>query len=307
MQKFITSNRIKIILYASLAILIISAPTIGFLRIISDYFIHLVGIFFVIGLIGYFFNNRSILIGGFGFCTIICLQLKNESETIFKYQKLINAEPIKMVVINLSDIKNLESLFNLIDDKNPDIISFLEVTPDWVQLIPKYLSTKYPHHIMKSSADIYGKAVYSKYEIIKTVHHSKEISVSLQIKKDIINIIPIYITPSLDKISGSTANNQLKLISELVNQSGYPSIVMGQFNNVYWSKEVKSFKVMAGLKNCRNTSLPFANEVQNEISFHTDQFMCHEIKDVRLEDGSKIGLYSSYFHKTIKNINSKWN
>jgi hypothetical protein len=307
MQKIVTSNRIKILLYSSLAIVIISAPTIGFLRIVSDYFIHLVGIFFVIGLIGFFFNNRSILIGGFGLCTIICLQLKNESETNFKYQNLGNSEPIKMVVINLSDIKNLESLFNLIDDKNPDIISFLEVTPDWVQLIPKYLSAKYPHHVIKSSADIYGKAVFAKYEIVKTTHHSQEILVSLQIKKGIINIIPIYITPSLDKLSESTSNSQLKLISELVIQSGYPSIVMGQFNNVYWSKEVKSFKVMTGLKNCRNSSLPLVTEVQNEISFHTDHFMCHEIKDVRLEDGSKIGLYTSYFHKTIKNINSKWN
>jgi hypothetical protein len=296
-------NRIWIFFLAFMALIIIIAPTIKFLYIISEYFIHLVGIFLFIGLIGYFLNNSYILLLGFGLCTIICLQLKNESETVFKNQNLENAENISLALINLSDVKNTAYLTSLLQDKNPDVISFLEVTPDWVNFLFSTFGDRYPHHITKSSVDFYGKAIFSKYAILSDSSLSTDLSVDIKYTEDTIQLITTYIMPSLDKMSTQNAMLQFNKLSECLQKSTKPTLVYGQFNHVYWSPEIKNFKSLSGLKNCRNSSLPSGNEIQNQISFHNHYFQCYDIKDLRLNDGSKIGILSYYLK--ILNLKEK--
>ena len=301
-------NRLWLLLLAFMALIIISSPTISFLNIISKYFIHLVGIFFLTGLIGYIINNTYVLLLGFGLCTIICLQLKNESETAFKNKSYANEEKINIALINLSDVKNTDDLFNLIAEKNPEIINFIEVTPDWVDILQAKLSTNYNYNLTQPTIDFYGKAFFSKHKIISDLNMTKDLSITIQHNLDTILLISSYITPSLDNMSIKNAAQQFNIISDLVVDTNYPALVFGQFNHVYWSPEIKNFKTMSGLKNCRNSSLPSGNEIQNELSFHNHHFNCFDIKDLRFKNGNKIGIFASYIKTnaiTKSNLKSK--
>jgi len=59
-----------------LAVLIIVAPQFPTLSLVSDYTIHFMVFFFLIGIGGYFFNNRKIILSSFGICALLCVILK---------------------------------------------------------------------------------------------------------------------------------------------------------------------------------------------------------------------------------------
>ena len=299
-NKNILNYRIKLIILAILALMIIVAPSIKELTFISDYYIHLIGIFFGIGIIGFILNRRFTLLLGFGFCALISLLLKNDTEEAFRKSKKETGNKISSLLINLADIRDPEDMFESILKKDPDVISFTEFTPDWNALLTQNLGSKYQYHFSKPSADFYGKAFYSRLPIINTFELGTDLSSKVQKGKDTITIYTTYIHPLSDESAEKIAEGQFKIIIRHIQDNTNPCLVLGQFNQVYWSPQIKNFKVKSGLKNCRNTSLPQFAEVQKENSFHNGQFICDVLNDFRMSDNTKTGIFCSYYLKTNK-------
>lgn len=280
-----------------LAVLIIVAPYFQSLNLVTDYTVHSVIFFLLVGMIGYVINNRQLILTSFGIAALLCVLLKNESETPFTLQKDQSEEQLHVAHINLANVQDPFALIPLLIKLDCDIISIVELTPDWENILLSSLATDYPYHTEMVRIDPYGKAVFSKYPIsrIDTIasDEARDLAVKIEVGEEDFMIYNTYIIPPLDQSSIIKAKNQLDLLTAAI--QGVPrSIVLGEYNMVYWSSLLKNFKSNAFLQSSRRDIIPSSLDVPRDHVFHSTEMKCLGIKDIKLQDGNRAGILAKY-------------
>lgn len=196
------------------------------------------------------------------FCSaMMAIFLKNNSNDHLILPQ-INTEPsISIAHFNLANTENdLETFTNLLDEIDAEVISLQEYTPFWQRVIDNHLRDKYPYVCRVVRIDPYGVALYSKepFVVADTLfyEHTPSLKATLNITGTEMNIIASYISPSLDSKSTSLAENQLEHISGIIYQERRPVIVVGEFNDVYWSNKIKKFRTENRLQHSRRNVSP---------------------------------------------------
>ncbi|MBP7642661.1 MAG: endonuclease/exonuclease/phosphatase family protein [Saprospiraceae bacterium] len=279
-----------------LAVLIIVAPQFPTLSLVSDYTIHFMVFFFLIGIGGYFFNNRKIILSSFGICALLCVILKNESESPF-INKDEHSDQVLFAHINLANVRNPFELLPTLIEMDCDVLSFVEVTPDWEDILESGLALKYKYSTDIVRIDPFGKAVFSKYPLsnVDTIKFEEMTDLSAEINIDgkIYKLYNTYIIPPLDNNSQVLAKKQLEQLTSKVS-GNVNSIVLGEYNMVYWSSLIKSFRFNTNLQSSRRDIIPSSLDVPRDHIFHSNEMQCLGIKDIHLKDGSRVGLFAKY-------------
>ncbi len=234
----------------------------------------------------------------FAACSVLCVFLKNESNGDFIFPKFNNTDNITVSHINLSNVDHPILFINEIKRNLPDVISIQEFTPDWAGVLSNKLKTDYPFQYESMRIDLFGKAIYSKYPIekIDTLNGNIAFDLGVKINKNsnTYTIISPYLTPALDKNSLNIANLQMKNISSYIMQEGGRVIVLGDFNMVYWSEEIRNFREAAKLNNTRKDVVPVSLKVPYDHVFYSKNLQCVNVKDFLINRKERVGLISIF-------------
>lgn len=295
-----------------LAFLVIISPSLNGIKWLSNYMHHFIAFFLLTGFVGVVYSHRGTILTSFGLCALLCVQMKNETDIPFAPVKNNLAKVrFKVALINLADVTDEASMVDVISKEDFDLVSFVEVTPDWNDALITGLKLKYPNYRLTPSVDFYGKAMFSKYPIscIDTIDnvHCKDYRYSLNFARKTISLTLTYLTPSLNKTSDSLAKVQVDNIAKLLKEDdSSDQLVLGEYNMVHWSPLIKSFKSATRLNNCRRDILPASFDVTGEQIFHSRFLTCYGTESIQLKDGASIGMMADYAtNQSIEHLNEQ--
>jgi endonuclease/exonuclease/phosphatase (EEP) superfamily protein YafD len=127
-----------------------------------------------------------------------------------------------------------------VQQTDPDIAFFPEVTPDWQSGLEP-LKTRMPYSIAQKRMDNFGCAVFSKYPIVKQCLVPSEflevamMQVTLEMNGRQVLFVGVHPLPPMSPASARDRNAVLAELAERVHAAALPVIVAGDFNATPWS------------------------------------------------------------------------
>ena len=233
---------------------------------------------------------------------ILSLFLKNNSNTHLILPQINDEPSISIAHFNLANTENdLESLLEIIFSIDPDLISLQEFTPFWDRTISEAITEKYPYSAKLVRIDPYGLALFSKKEFTSSdtiyCQNTPILEMGYNLSGSAISVFSSYITPSLNKISTDLAEDQLATISERIIRRQSPAIVVGEFNDVYWSNKMRNFRTSNSLHHSRRNITPTSFSIPNDHIYFSADMECTSFRDLSDKESRRIGILGRYQFK----------
>lgn len=285
---FEMGNKIMASIIILATILAIFLPVFDLNIHFQDYLVHFVIFLIISGLLGLVIDNKMILFTSFGCAAALSLFLKNASNTSLKNPKPNDRDKITVAHINLSSITDIETVQNIIRDSTIDIISAQEYTPDWASILPFIMGEVYPYSFQDVRIDLYGKGIFSKLPInhpnLIESQGVPHMEIEIGVGKEIFTILSTYLIPALDTRSKELAKAQFVELGQYCAKEDKTRIIMGEFNQVYWSHDIITFRTKTGLLNSRRNVNPNTFKMPYNHIFYTPDVECYHFDE--LLDGS---------------------
>ena len=281
------------------AILLLIGGTEGIMGSIQLYAVHLLTAFLLVSFASLLVNAKILMFAGLLSSGTVALYLKSASFEGLKHTAVSGQRGIHMAHINLSLVTDIGSVYEMVSDTSIDIISFQEFTPDWASIIPTLLDSSFSYRYEDMRMDLYGKAIYSvfPFTLADSSFVSNKISTPvmiLHVPVTTIRLITPYLTPALDRRSRLLAQEQLKELAEIMVEDTIPTVVMGEFNQVYWSKDILQFRKQASLLNSRLEVSPARLKMPFDHIFYTPNMDCLGFEEINDKLGNHIGCESRF-------------
>ncbi len=206
---------------------------------------------------------------------------------------------ISVAHINLSNSENdVEAVLDMIFRSQPDVLSLQEYTPFWKNVLQDHLNGRYDHLFELVRIDPYGLVLATNMDVIKldTFYSSSipGLTLSTNIGERDIEIISSYISPSLNRNTSELADQQLETINSVIRKNEKSSIVLGDFNHVYWSDKIRAFRSVNQLLNSRR-NVPLTDfSVPVDHIFHTSDLECTTFKDLIDYKNRRLGITGNF-------------
>ncbi|WP_235297703.1 endonuclease/exonuclease/phosphatase family protein [Portibacter marinus] len=300
-------NGIMILLFL-VALVPIFNLKVPFLQFSVDFTVQLMLAYLFLGLLFLTIDKRRLLFTSFICCGMLCLFLKQSSYDRLAFPAVTQQEKVTIAHFNTSSaIGGYESVLSAVLASDADIISFQEVTPDWDAFLTENLSTIYPYNVRNVRIDPYGMEIFSKLPIKSyDTFHYQEIPHQL-VNIDIadgeqVNIISAHVLPPLGQRLNERARKHLNTIAEKILSIEAPSIVLGDFNLVYWSNEIISFRQKADLENSRRDISKNLLDVPYDHIFFSKRLECTGFGDITDTSSTHLGIIGTYQLKPLAQI-----
>ena len=291
-------NKLQIaveIVIAILTVLVILQPEIPYIKFLYENAIWLIFVFIFIGLISMFLKRIRLVYFSMISAAIITffLQTLSNGDLMLNNNKINSGNGLHVLHINVFNYQNdKKSLIKKIKKSKPDIISFEEWTPDFKKYFIENLKNIYPYYSIMNSIDADNKIVLSKHKIIKVdtfyINMHPQLDIYFEYKNSIANIIFVYLFPEL-KASSDAFYLQTIQLADYVKTKKNPFIIVGDFNQVYWSKSIRNFLLDTKLKNARRY-VSFAKRNPYEHIFYSDGILCNELNEVYDTNNEPFGI-----------------
>lgn len=151
--------------------------------------------------------------------------------------------------------KNRTKLNELIKKYDPDMISLLEPNEKWRKDM-EYLKKAYPYNIEIPQEETYGMLFYSKLPFVNSkIHYLIENdvpSIHAVVKmrnNEKINIHCLHPKPPspTENEKSTERDAELLLVAKEIEKNTTPTIVIGDLNDVAWSKTTRNFQKISSL------------------------------------------------------------
>lgn len=167
-------------------------------------------------------------------------------------EKKVNSFTILHSNVKMSNRK-AEPILNLVERFQPDILSINEPDEWWEkQLAP--LEKIYPYSIKKTLPNAYGMILYTKFPL-------KNIEINFLVVDEVPSFYAKVVLPSGKTFNlhcvhpepprpGSSTyerDKELFIVGRRIKREQAPSIVVGDLNDVAWSRTTKKFKEYSGM------------------------------------------------------------
>jgi endonuclease/exonuclease/phosphatase (EEP) superfamily protein YafD len=141
----------------------------------------------------------------------------------------------------LSSNTQYDKIISLVGKEKPDIISLQEVSFAW-EVKLNILIADYPYYQVIPRRDNFGIALFSKLPLIELVEKDwgqtggiPSLLAKLKVEQRIIQIASTHPLPPINNIYFKQRNKSLLATVRELATSGYPSIMVGDFNITMWS------------------------------------------------------------------------
>ena len=293
-----TINVLSLIIIGS-ALLLTFAPDFSLISNLAYYTLHFMFAFLLLGMTFLFFSQRRLMFASLISCGLLCVFLKKASNQHIVLPDSNNLPSLDIAHFNLSNIQeNRDSLFKMLKRLDPDVISFQEFTPDWNNYFESNKLYKYDYFSKEVRIDPYGMCILSKYPIKNAnLYYHKDIPnyKSNLVMDDLsIAMYTSYLLPPFSPSGKVDTRAHLQQIVHEVNDSDLPSIVLGDFNMVYWEKDISDFRSNAKLSNSRRDIDVKSLKIPYDHIFYSEELECTSF--VELFDGgdNHIGIYGQF-------------
>jgi len=281
-------------------LVIMFPPNMSFLKKGSEYAVFIMLGFLFLGMLFMILDKKKLMALSLVCVAVLCLFLKNSSNDNLIFPARNNSPILSMAHINLSyiDQEGYEELLDIIDELDPEIISFQEMTPDWNYILKENLSRQYISKHSLVRMDTYGMAIYSKkmFTNVDTFMYQNipNIRLELNLEDQPLHLCSSYLLPPLNKSSREKMLNHLALISNKVNEISEPIFAIGDYNLVPWSPEIRDFRVKTNLGlSRRNIDVSRFQKPYDHIMY-SNHLECIDFKELENESLTHIGIYGKY-------------
>lgn len=283
------------IIITILTLLVILQPDIPYIRILYENAIWIIFLLIFTGLVSMIFKRVSLVYFSMFSAAIITffLQTLSNGELMLNKNKFNNEEGLHVLHINVFNYQNdNKTLLQKIKKTKPDIISFEEWTPDFKKYFLEHLQGDYPYYSVMNSIDADNKIVMSKYKINKVdtfyINMHPQLDIFFDYKGDTANIIFVYLFPEI-KAKSDAFYLQTVQLADYVKTKKNPFIIVGDFNQVYWSKGIRNFLLDTKLKNARRY-VSFAKRNPYEHIFYSNGIFCNDLQEVYDNNNEPYGI-----------------
>ncbi len=284
------------VLISILVLLIIFQPDIHPVTILNEHAMWIIISLIVIGLISMFYNNKNLIYFSMLSAAILTFYLKDLSNENLVFNSHANKKTaLHLLHINIFNVEESKpELLDKIIKINPDIISFEELSPDWNKFLIKNLNDKYKNILNLNRLDFDSKLILSKYEFISKdtflLSNHPQLDITVFFRNNPIKIIFSYILPY--SMVGENINSEYQLydLAEYVKKSRNSNIiVVGEFNQVYWTKRIRNFLYETQLNNARR-SISFSKRNPYDHIFYSNRLKCIELNEIHDSKKNHIGI-----------------
>jgi endonuclease/exonuclease/phosphatase (EEP) superfamily protein YafD len=291
-------NKITVAFIILFTLLTVFMPSFSMVEPFRDYLVHVLMAMMILGFLGLILSSRSVMFSGFGCAMLLAIFLKNASNTELKNAAINQNVQLKVAHINLSLLSdpNMIAVF-MAKDTLIDVYSFQEYTPDWASLMPTIMA-KYPFKYEDVQIDVFGKAVFSKTKIdsMKRTDFGGVKALDIQVNKDnkVFRLVSAYLIPALNSSSVKQAKLQLNAMENDFRNDKNNLVLLGEFNQVYWSSDIMDFRKNTQLLNSRRNVNISDPKMPYDHIFYSPKLECTDFGELSDSTNLHIGCTGAF-------------
>ncbi len=242
-----------------------------------------------------------------------------KKKLIKNFSKIDKDRSISVIISNvLMTNRDSSKLIKLVEEYQPDILLLLESDKWWEEELQE-IETRYNRNLKVPLDNLYGLHLYSRLNLvnprIKFLISDDIPSVETGVKLRSDEVIKLYcihpMPPSPTEHPTSLQKNaELLLVAKQISKNNRSTLVMGDFNDVPWSKATQAFRRISklidvrtgrGLYNTFNAKIPLIRYPLDHI-FASEDFMLNKLKVLPGIGSDHFPVYCSLqFHPPAKN------
>ncbi len=266
---------------------------------LSVYSLQIIFLFILLAMMFLIIDAKRLMFSSLLGAAILCLFLKNNSNSNLVMPEVNTEAHISVAHFNLSSLEpDVRKLSAILNDTNSDVLSFQEYTPVWKEILDSVVVDSHPYGIDIMRIDPFGLSVYSKepFDHIDTSYVSgiPIICFGVPAGHETIELVSTYVSPPLDAYSEGIAEKQLSAMNTILSASNFPHMVVGEFNDVYWSNRVRTFRNDNNLVNSRRNTTVTNLDIPLDHIFHSESLECIEFSEVLDMEDRKVGILGNY-------------
>ncbi len=292
---------IALFILGSVAI-IMYPPDLEIFRRSSEFAVHLMLGLLILGLVFLVFNQTRLMFVAMLASGFLAFFLKTASNSNLVLPMDNNLPKLKVAHFNLSSLQPFDLEFTKkINSSEHDVISFQEYTPVWDAFIFETLRVTHPYSQKIVRIDLFGMAIYSKVPLTDaSVFYYEDIpNINVKVNTGLqdVNVLSSYLAPP-GFLSGTlNPEKHLEQLANFITGLSGPSIALGDYNQVYWTNEIKSFRDKTKMSNSRR-NISLTSKVPYDHIFYSNLLECIEFDEIKNTDEGHLGISATFQAKT---------
>ncbi len=218
-----------------------------------------------------------------------------------------------MVSNVLTTNRKYQKLIDLVHQKKPDILLTLETDKQWEEALSE-LEEEYTYTVKIPLDNLYGMHLYSKLELqdaeVRNLVEDNIPSIRtwVKLKSGVkVRLYCLHPTPPspTERDTSTNRDAELLMVGKEVEENDHTAIVIGDLNDVAWSRTTKLFQKISGLLDPRigrgffntfHASYPLFRWPLDHI-FHSDDFTLIEIHRLPNIGSDHFPMYTALHHE----------
>jgi endonuclease/exonuclease/phosphatase (EEP) superfamily protein YafD len=144
--------------------------------------------------------------------------------------------------------RNADRLLKIIFDADPDVFLAVETDEWWCLRLTEGLQSRYPHGIRYPLSNGYGLALYSRLELVEPVvrfvvdEAIPSIRTGVRLRAGaVIDVYGVHPRPPGLQQDATERDVELLQVGREIKERGRPAILLGDLNDVAWSRSTSRF------------------------------------------------------------------
>ena len=289
------------------AICIFKTPDIMMLKRISSHASQIMLLLLGSGLFFLVFDQKRLLFTAFGCVAALCLHFKHVANIDLILPVKTSEPTLTVAQVSTADLaEHWQTSVESLNQSNADVISILEITPDWQVLLKQQLEETYPYSTILTRIDLLGVGIFSKVPITKVDTLIFEEVPHLRATMDVENYAEIAVytfntNPPLFRTSLLQLRNQLSLLAGEIQGQNKACIATGNYSLDQFADEIQDFRAKTDLLDSRKTMSPSLNTPTSHI-FYNEHFACLRFANLYDDASYRIGIIGEYQLKRNEEI-----
>ncbi len=293
-----------------IAVVIIFQPKFRLAEVIMNNALIVILTYVSLGMLFALFDKRKLVYISLLSALLITLYIKNISNDNLLYKKNDGLLPnLEVCHFNVIDFEgdNPEIIKSIIE-LNPEILSFEALSPILNKYLIENLKSRYAYNtFINRGGDVDSKLILSKIPItdVDTFYLQGHPQLKVEVTDKEMNIDFIFsnITPIVYSGSNSISEAQIEELAEYIStkNNNTPTIVVGEFNQVYWSNSIRYLLAKTNLNNARRYVYLTKRKPYEHI-FYSKELVCLKIEELFDNKSNNIGIVGNFVvNKSNKN------
>ncbi len=281
------------ILLAFASIVILFVPHLSNPENIDDELFVFLLILIVTGLTGFFMGSRRILAINFLCAGLLAFYLKTTTIANISTHKSNSNQEINIASIALNLVENDRFISSVLNDSTIHIVAFQQYNPDWDHILHTILIKDFPYQAKLIQLGQHGTALYSKIPVIHVdtfmLGNYPTIQTTFKSGLDTFNILSAYIPGQNESVPKNEIDGMYEDLRSFVSQHNRRNIIIGQFNQTYWSRHILHLKNTLHLYNSRRIIYPIVTTMPQDHIFYTGDLECYAFGEITGAPRTRIG------------------